>query len=229
MSRFNYQTADNYGGGGASQYFSLADDKDTARVRFMYSSIEDLQGYAVHEVEIDGYKKYVNCLREYNEPVDNCPFCREHMFQRAKLYIPLYVMDKNGNGEVKLWERGKNFISKISSLCSRYPNLCSHIFEIERNGKKGDMQTTYEIYEIDHDDTILEDLPEVPDVVGSIILDKSYDDMEYYLQYGKFNDTTNNNSDRRSSGDEQPSRRDEVTRRTPSRRDVPARDNRDRF
>ena len=228
MARFNAQTAENYGGNGGHGFFSLANDKDTARVRFMYNGIEDLQGYAVHEVEIDGRKRYVNCLREYNEPIDNCPFCADHRFQLAKLYVPLYVLDEKGNGEVKLWERGKKFISKIASICSRYPNLVSHIFEIERNGKKGEQTTTYEIYEVDQDDTILEDLPEVPEIVGGVVLDKSYEDMEYYLDNGVFPEESNYNSrqpERRTDN-----RREEVTRRTPSRRDVSARDNRsDRF
>ena len=42
---------DHYGGQGSAGFFSLKDDKDTARVRFMYSGIEDVQGYAVHEVK----------------------------------------------------------------------------------------------------------------------------------------------------------------------------------
>ena len=228
MARFNAETAENYGGNGGHGFFSLANDKDTARVRFMYNGIEDLQGYAVHEVEIDGRKRYVNCLREYNESVDNCPFCADHRFQLANLYVPLYVLDEKGNGEVKLWERGKKFIAKISSICSRYPNLVSHIFEIERNGKKGEQTTTYEIYEVDQDDTILEDLPEVPEIVGGVVLDKSYEDMEYYLDKGVFPEESNTNSrqpERRTDN-----RREEATRRTPSRRDVSARDNRsDRF
>lgn len=220
MARFNAETAENYGGNGGHGFFSLANDKDTARVRFMYNGIEDLQGYAVHEVEVDGRKRYVNCLREYNEPIDNCPFCAANRFQVAKLYIPLYVLDENGNGEIKLWERGKKFIAKMTSICSRFPNLVSHIFEIERNGKKGDQSTTYEIYEVDADDTILEDLPEVPEVLGGVVMDKTAEDMEYYLQYGEFP-----SEDKPVERRPEP-RRDTVNRRTPSNsggREVPTR------
>lgn len=210
MARFNAETAENYGGNGGHGFFSLANDKDVARVRFMYNGIKDLQGFAVHEVEVDGRKRYVNCLREYNEPIDNCPMCAANRFQVAKLYIPLYVLDDKGNGEIKLWERGKKFIAKISSICSRYSNLVSHIFEIERNGKKGEQTTTYEIYEIEQDDTILEDLPEVPEILGGVVLDKTAEDMEYYLNYGEF-PSAEKPVERR-----QESRREEVTRRTPS-------------
>lgn len=218
MGRFGANEVDNYGGNGGSSFFTLKNDKDTARVRFMYNGMEDVVGYAVHEVEVDGKRRYVNCLREYNEPKSKCPLCASNNFQRAKLYVPLYDIDEN---EVKIWERGKNFFSKISSVCARYASgntpLVSHTFDIERNGKKGDTQTTYEIYETGCDETTLEDLPEVPDVLGSIILDKSADDLDFYLSEGYFpnNDgaPTRSNRDEHRRDDERP-----TGRRTPTSR-----------
>lgn len=183
MARFNTETADKYGGQGGAGYFSLKHDKDVAKVRFMYNSIDDVEGYAVHQVEIDDKKRYVNCLREYNQPKDVCPFCKAGKFTSAKLFIPIYNLDED---RVQVWERGKKFISKISSICARYPNVVSHVFEIERNGQKGDTSTTYEIYEVDKDETTLDDLPEQSDVLGTLVLDKSADDMEFYLDNGYF-------------------------------------------
>ena len=186
MARFRADEADNYGGQGGAGYFSLKNDKDVARVRFMYNSIDDVEGYAVHQVEVGDKKRYVNCLRAYNEPISKCPFCEAKKFQTAKMFIPLYNVDEE---KQQVWERGKKFFAKISSICARYAskdNLCSHIFEIERNGKKGDTGTTYEIYPVDKDDTTLEDLGEVQDPIGTIILDKTADDMNYYLETGEF-------------------------------------------
>ena len=106
--------------------------------------------------------------------------------------------------------------------------MVAHEFEIERHGAPKSTDTTYEIYEVDKDDTIMEDLPEVPEILGGVVLDKSYEDMEYYLDNGVFPEESSYNSrqpERRTDN-----RREEVTRRTPSRRDVSARDNRsDRF
>lgn len=216
MSRFGFEDAEKYGGQGGGKFFKLVNDKDVARVRFLYDSIDDVEGFAVHEVEVDGRKRYVNCLRAYNEPLDNCPFCREKKFQIAKIFVPLYNVDEDS---VQVWERGKKFFQKISSIASRYSNLCSHIFEIERNGKAGEQTTTYEIYEIDKDDTTLEDLPEKPDVLGVMVLDKSYDDMEAYLNNGFFPDDSDagvvrRRSASRDSGDDTNTSR----RRTPNRR-----------
>ena len=210
MARFSADNAENYGGHGGQGFFSLKNDKDVARVRFMYDSIEDVEGFAVHQIEVDGKKRYVDCKREYNEPIDKCPFCKSGKFQQAKLFIPLYDIE---SGQVKIWERGKKFFAQISQLCSRYAQnepLCSHVFEIERSGKPGDTQTSYGIYEVDRDNTTLADLPEVPDILGSVVLDKTPEEMEYYNAHECFEE---------SNADDMPTRRTDATaRRTPSTR-----------
>lgn len=215
MARFSANDADNYGGSGSS-FFSLKNDGDTARVRFMYNDMEDVEGYAVHEVHEGDNRRYVNCLRAYNEPKDKCPLCAAGYNQIAKLYIPLYDVDE---GEVKIWERGKQFFNKIGGICARYANsdtpLVAHTFDVERHGKKGDTSTTYELYETGSDDTRLEDLPEAPEVLGSIILDKTAKEMNGFL-YGEF--PANGAPDRSASNsrdDDAPSR--PTGRRTPSR------------
>lgn len=183
MARFNAETVDNYGGNGGGNFFSLKNDKDTATVRFMYNSLAEVEGYAVHEIDVDGKKRYVNCLREYNEPIDVCPLCAARQRVLAKLFVLLYDADA---GEVKVWDRGKSFFSKLSSLCARYNPLVSTVFEIERNGKKGDTNTTYETFVVETDETTLEDLPEIPELLGTLILDKTYEELQYFLDNGVF-------------------------------------------
>lgn len=211
MARFNYADADKYGGQGGAGYFSLKNDGDVARVRFMYNSLDDVVGYAVHQVEIDGKKRYVNCLREYNSPIDDCPFCKARKFQNVKLFIPIYNVDEQ---KVQVWERGKKFFAKMSSLCGRYAdrdNLVQHEFDIERHGAKGDQTTSYEIYEVSKDDTSLADLPELPNM-DTLVLEKTAEEMQYYLDNNKFPGDRNSSSgsSRESSGG--------FERRTPARR-----------
>ena len=207
MARFSVGDAEKYGGQGGGGFFRLADDHDTARVRFLYNGIDDVQGYAVHQIEIDGKKRYVNCLREYGRPVEDCPFCASGKFITAKYFIPVYNIDED---RTQVWERGKQFGGKLTSLCSRYSNLVSHIFEIERIGKKGDTGTTYEIYETGADDTKLEDF-DVPAVLGGMVLDKTPEEMEYFNKYGDFPEDG-------GADVEEPVRRRTESRRTPSRR-----------
>ena len=212
MGRFNYQDSDNYGNS-SSNFFSLKDDGDVARVRFMYNDLKDVVGYAVHEIDVDGNTRYVNCLRSYNEPKSKCPCCANDYMQKAKIYVPLYNVDTK---EVQLWERGKKFLGKLQSICTRYARqdspLVNHIFEIERHGKKGDTQTTYEVYEVGSDDTTLQDLPEVIEPLGNVILDKSYDELDSYVRTGSF--ATQQVPTRRVDTSEEYSRRTVPSRRS---------------
>lgn len=186
MARFRMDDAEHYGGNGGGGFFSLKNDKDVARVRFLYESVDDVEGIAVHDVDINGKKRWVNCLRDYNEPTDRCPFCREHKPQRAKIFIPVYNVDED---QVQIWERGKTMFAKLSSVFGRYSKkpIVAQEFEIERNGKPQDQGTQYEIYRTDTpaDDMSVDDFEQV-NILGGFVLDKSADDMEYYLENGQF-------------------------------------------
>lgn len=211
MARFRYDEADNYGNSGGSSFFTLRDDGDTARVRIMYRDINDVEGLSVHEIELNDKKRYVNCIREYNDPIDMCPLCKANYKIQAKLFVPLYNED---TGETLVWERGKKFFGKISDLCTRYDNLVARVFEIVRHGKPKDTGTTYEIWPVgDKDNTTFDDLPEPVDIFKGIVLDKSADDLDYYLRYHEF-------PDENAPSREEPVRRRESSapaRRTPAR------------
>lgn len=217
MARFNASDAENYGGQGGAGFFRLANDGDVARVRFMYNSIDDVEGMSVHQVQIGDKKRYVNCLREYNEPISKCPFCEARMAVQAKLFVPVYDVDED---RVKIWERGKKFFNKISGLCSRYPKLVEKEFEVERHGKAGSTDTTYEIFPMDDSEKLgMEDLPELPEDFARFVLEKSAEDMEYFLEEGQFppedDDETHRrrgNEGRRGSSDRSSARRGRASR-----------------
>lgn len=213
MAQFKASDADNYGGQGGGGFFGLKNDKDTALIRFLYNTIDDFSGHSVHEVEVDGRKRYVNCLRAYNEPVTACPLCASGNPVRAKAFIHIYDCDEQ---VVKIWDRGKTFIPKLSSLCARYTPLVSVPFEIERNGKKGDTNTTYETYPLAPDDVTLEDLPEPLEILGSLVLDKDFDQLENFLDTGLFGDEEVEEETSR------PARTRRDVEEAPARRRVPA-------
>ena len=181
MSRFNFENADNYGAQ-KSNYFSLKDNGDTAKIRFLYNDINDVEGVAVHEVQVGDKRIDVECLRAYNEPVDNCPLCSAGYKVNAKLFIPVY---DEGSNESKIWTRGKTFFQKLSSLCSHFNPLVSTPFEIERVGKKGDTSTTYETYAGTTDNKQVTDFPEI-NAEGPCFQVKTPEEMEHYLKTGMF-------------------------------------------
>lgn len=220
MARFNASESANYGGQGGGGFFGISNDKEVKQVRFLYNNEDDIEGFSVHTVEVNGKQRYVNCLRSYKDPIDDCPFCRQQMKTQVKLFIPVYNINED---QVQIWDRGKKMFEKMSSLCSHYAvkdNLVNHTFEVERHGKPKDTATTYEIYETGSDDTELTDFEEdMPKILGGLVLDKTADDMEYFLEEGEFPPDDNEEDapvKRRGSRDEEekPARRTE--RRTPA-------------
>ncbi|MBO4542251.1 MAG: hypothetical protein J5725_03625 [Bacteroidales bacterium] len=186
MPKIKINDVDNYNVVETAGFFSLKDDHDTAVVRFMYETDDDIELDVVHEIEVDGKPRNVNCLRSYDDPIDDCPLCRAGNRPKVKMFVPVFVMGKDGKGEVKIWQRGKTFAKQLTSMCARYNPLVSTPIEIERQGKKGDQTTKYQLYPHQSDDVTLDDLPEVPSPIGTIILDKSYEELEYYLENGAF-------------------------------------------
>ena len=222
MGSFKADEFENYGSSGGGGFFKISNDMEVKHVRFLYETTADIEGMAVHKVKIDGKDRYVNCLRDYNQPIDDCPFCRERYKTEAKLFIPVYNIDEDCT---QIWDRGKTMFQTLMSQCKRYSNekthICNNVFEIERHGKPKDTTTTYAIFQTDVDDTELADLPEAQKVLGGLVLDKSADDMEYFIENHEFpptddeeNDTPVRRRDSRSS-DRDSERRPE--RRTPAR------------
>jgi len=215
MGRFGYEDAERYGGNGTGGYFSLKDDGDVARVHILGNDMNDFYGYAVHDVEVDGKHRWVNCLRNYNDPIDACPFCKAKKQVKARLFIPLYNIEAK---EVQIWERGKNFFRELSSYCARNPKVASVVTEIERRGKKGDTSTTYGLYKVEDSNKTLEDFQDqIPEIIGIYILDKTEEEMQYYLDRGVFpGDDNKDEPIRRRSSSDRDDRRDD--RRRPDRR-----------
>ena len=141
----------------------------------------------------------------------------------AKLFIPIY--DETAK-ESKIWTRGKTFFQKLSSLCSRYNPLVATPFEIERCGKKGDTNTTYETYPMQSDNSIIADFPEIKaeDVAFQV---KTADQMRLYLDTGTFDEEPINRNQRSNGRQSTYNRRE--TPATPVRRRPASYDNEDSF
>lgn len=219
MAEFGINDADNYGNAANSgSFFQLKDDKDSAKVRFLYSGIEDVKGYAVHQVvtgvDANGKEKhrYVNCLRNYTDPLDVCPLCKANYKVMPKLFIKLYNEDAQ---ECQLWERGKSYFQKLGNMAARMNPLCNYIVEIVRNGKRGDKNTEYNFWPVPNEDPIdlNDEKYECKDALGTIILDKTADEMEAFLSSGSFPETENNSQ---PQGNAQHNVQAGVERRTPS-------------
>lgn len=190
MPVVNIDQVDNYRFQGDFDYLQLKDDGDIAKVRFYIESIDDLKFYVVHEIVTkDGKPRYVNCLRTYDQPIDDCPFCRESLKNRdynttVKMFLPVFDMDDN---KVKIFQRGRTFKSELEGHIRRNTPLVSYPCEIERCGAKGSTDTTYKVYPLaqEKDNTLIKDLPEQPQLIGGYVLELTIDEMEDFLETGK--------------------------------------------
>ncbi len=203
MARFTYQESENYGTP-KSSFFSLKDDKDTAKIRFLFNTLDDLCGVTCHEVQVGDWRIDVECLRAYNEPVSKCPLCEAEYKLKTMLFVPIYDEDAK---ESKIWSRGKKFFDKLSSLCMRYNPIVSTPFEVERNGKKGDTSTTYELFPMRTDNSRVEDFPEIK-AEGTAFQVKTYNELREFLRTGQF---SSNNADNTRQNN-----RDNYSRETPA-------------
>ena len=219
MGRINPNEMDKYGNeGGNSEWLRLQDDGDIARVQFLYDSYDELDTFACHRINL-GVKqngqpneRWVDCKRDYDDPIDACPFCKAGMPVKPVMILSMY---DHADGKIKIWERGKTFRKVMESKFNRYPVLSDMVFEIERHGKKGDNKTTYEVIAMPEVEPVDVSNIERPNFVGSVILDKTPDEMQTYLDTGSFpsDDATSNEQPvRRRSYDEEP-----VTRRSSRR------------
>lgn len=222
MGRINPNDAEKYDNRGNSSWFSLKNHGDVATVQFMYDTYDDLDIFLTHKVKIDGKERHVNCLRNYGDPIDVCPFCAAGMQAKSSMFVSMYNHDTQ---EVNIWERGKQFRKTLESLFNRYSPLSDYVFEIERNGAKGDQKTQYTVFPTNNQPYDLSEIQK-PEFIGSVILDKTAEDMDHYLAYGEFEEKDNrennyqseNNMPRRGSRVNEPVSRRSAPRNGGSRR-----------
>lgn len=206
MGRINPDQMELYGNENSNDWLKLSNDGDVARIQFLYGNYNELDTFACHKVKIGEKDRYVSCNRNYDDPLDACPFCQQGLPIKPVMMLSMY--DHN-DGKVKIWERGKTFIKKMQSLFNRYPDLSNHVFEIERHGAKGDNKTTYDIYPMPDIEPIdISDI-EKPEFLGTFILNKTSDDMQYYLDNNVFPEVNNKQDEyveRRRNTEELPRR-----------------------
>lgn len=195
MARVRLSDSDAYvQGGGGFGFFKIAEDGETKNIRLLYNSIDDIPADIVHRVTVDGKTRWVNCLREHaDDPAEICPLCAAGNQRQRRVFLRVYEITKcdkhtgeDLEGDVKYWDRGNSIIADLESLSKRYEPLVSHIFEVERKGKRGDMSTSYKFYETYDDEKTLKDFPPEEDILGTIILDKTAEEMDEFIETGSF-------------------------------------------
>ena len=187
-----------YSGGGGS-WFSLKNDGDSAIVRFLYRDDQDLEYTVIHEVEIDGSTRKVECLEFKGQ---DCPLCQAKVKNRARMFLQL--VDYSDGAQVKVWERGKTFLPEIMSFIESASPIYTIRAKVTRYGKKGDPSTQYKISPLVNDEEqfvmkpsdenykkVAEKRNEIIAEDSGVVLSRSAEDLKKMVN-GTFSLQTNN-------------------------------------
>lgn len=183
MAKITTDQASKINSSSSSGYFSLKNDLDSARVKFMYNTTADIETYSVHEVEINGFNRHVDCLKDADGN-GVCPFCEKGVKRTARTFFVLYNADKDA---VEVWDCGVKRAPDIESIIKgRSERIVNDSYIITRHGKPRATDTRYAIEWKNKDDITLDDLPKAPEIYGRYVMKKTAEEMEYYITHNEF-------------------------------------------
>jgi hypothetical protein len=205
MAKMSFDTAvstmNNEGNnnGSSVKIFSLKNDGDEAIVRIMHDSVNDFDILTTHPITVGGKYRSISCLREPRDPMDNCPLCKNGTKVQSRIFIHMIQYVTNAQGQIEaqpvIWERSIAYATKLKNDIDEYGPLSNCIFKIRRNGKAGDMQTTYDMRLGNPSMYNEANYPKVEDafkdynVCGTLVLDKTYDEISMFMANGSFPET----------------------------------------
>lgn len=148
-------------------YFRLKDDGDIAVARINISSTDELSFASVHTINAGGKWLKVSCLNPLGMNNGSCALCAAHSANpkgaiskaAKKLFIPMLVSYRDpaaAGGYTTpapvIWDRPAAFSRELANKLMIAGDLRNTLVLITRNGKAGDMQTTYsmDILPADH-------------------------------------------------------------------------------
>lgn len=168
-STFNYsqyqqiaaqEQANASGDGTKVGYFRLKDDGDIAIARINISSTDEFMFAAVHTINAGGKWIKVSCHNPLGMNAAGCALCSANQANpkgsvskaSKKMYIPMVVSYRDPQSATGytppapvIWERPAGFSRELANKLMVAGDLKNALVLITRNGKAGDMQTTYSV------------------------------------------------------------------------------------
>ena len=169
MSTFNFaqyqqiaaqEQSQSSGDGTKVGYFKLKDDGDIAIARINLSSTDEFMFAAIHTLQVGGKWMKVSCLNPLGMNAAGCPLCSANQANpkgsvgksTKKMFIPMLVSYRDPNSATGytpvtpvIWDRPAQFSRELANKLMVAGNLKDVLVLITRNGKAGDMQTTYSV------------------------------------------------------------------------------------
>ena len=198
MAQINFnsiQTSDNVTSNSVG-FFQLKNDGDEAIVRFAHDSVDSFELLTTHDISLNGKFRKVNCVRNPNEPLENCPLCAggQKISQRIFIHLIQYIKDETGKviPLAKVWDRPVSYAYKLKNLIEEYGSLTDSVFKIKRHGAAGSRDTSYDILFCNpamyNNEQFVKDFSAFDNykALGSIVLNKSFEDLFTFVTTGNF-------------------------------------------
>ena len=169
MSTFNYsdyqkiaanEQSQSSGDGTKIGYFRLKEDGDIAVARINLGSTDEFMFAAVHTINVSGKWLKVSCHNPLGMNAAGCALCSANQTNpkgsiskaARKMYIPMIVSYRDAQSATGytpptpvIWERPAAFSRELANKLMVAGDLKNVLVLITRNGKAGDMQTTYSV------------------------------------------------------------------------------------
>lgn len=188
-------------------FFNIKDGEE-AIVRFVLNSVDDFDIYTVHPVTV-GQSSYpnrrVSCLRTNpkTDPMNVCPLCAKGEKVQQRIYIKMiqYVTE---NGQVVpkavVWDRPAfSYAPQLKSYLDNYGPLTNIVCKIVRHG--GGLDTKYDIIpnlnpQMYNEQIYVKNFSDFDNfnVLGSMIMNKSFDEINQFVLTGEFPNTAPRNA-----------------------------------
>lgn len=222
MSQFSYAQyqqvvaqAQASGDGTKVGFFKLKDDGDIAIARVNISCNEDMDFASVHTIGTNGRWMKVSCLNPLGSYGGDCALCAAHAANpkgsisksAKKLFIQMMVSYRDPASTTGytppapvIWDRPAAFSRELANKLMIAGDLRNTLVLITRNGKAGDMQTTYSMDILPANHPVFK--PEMIPVDFSAFnnfniarhsyWEKSADEINTYLTTGQFPERAGN-------------------------------------
>jgi hypothetical protein len=169
MSTFNFaqyqqiaaqEQSQTSGDGTKVGYFKLKDDGDIAIARINLASTDEFMFAAVHTINVGGKWMKVSCHNPLGMNNGGCALCSANQANpkgsvgksARKMFIPMIVSYRDAQSTTGytpptpvIWDRPAAFSRELANKLMVAGNLKDVLVLITRNGKAGDMQTTYSV------------------------------------------------------------------------------------
>lgn len=154
------EQAQSSGDGTKIGYFRLKDDGDIAIARINLGSTDEFMFAAVHTINVGGKWLKVSCHNPLGMNEAGCALCSANQANpkgsisksAKKLYIPMIVSYRDAQSATGytppvpvIWERPAQFSRELANKLMIAGDLKDVLVLITRNGKAGNMQTTYSV------------------------------------------------------------------------------------